>query len=188
MNAVERHRKNKSFALSVPKWHWSSLIVTIGNMGYLPKYEWSHWGSLSMSILPPLALVLLGGHVSVLPTVIAIILSCALANHALHHIAARGVESDHDASAIVIDEVAGSSVAMLAVPIMLPLLGWEPTLHNGLVCALFVGWVFRFFDIYKPFPANVFDTVWHHPFAVMADDLVAGFYAALVGVAFAIAV
>lgn len=186
MNAVKQRRRHKAMGLSIARGHWSSLVATVLNMGYLPKYEWSHWGSLSISILTPLALVLVDGHVSPLPTLLVLILSCALGNHALHYIHDHGVADDHDASAIVIDEVAGSAVAMLAVPAMLPLLGWEPTLANGLLCALLVGWVFRFFDIMKPFPAEQFDTLWHHPFAVMADDLVAGFYAALVGVAFAL--
>lgn len=188
MNAVEHRRASKARHLSVPFHHWSSLVCTVGGMGYLPKYEWGHIGTMLAGLATPLLLVLVGGQESVLPSILLVILSCALGNHALHYIHHHGVDADHDSSAIVADEVAGSATAMLAVPAMLPLLGWEPTLANGLLCAFFIGWLFRLFDIMKPFPANHFDTVWHHPFSVMADDVVAGFYAALVGIVFAILV
>jgi phosphatidylglycerophosphatase A len=40
--------------------------------------------------------------------------------------------------------------------------------------------LFRLFDIVKPPPAGLIDREWHHGFGVMADDLVAAFYALLV--------
>ncbi|HEX5865609.1 MAG TPA: phosphatidylglycerophosphatase A, partial [Casimicrobiaceae bacterium] len=40
--------------------------------------------------------------------------------------------------------------------------------------------LFRLFDIFKPPPARLIDREWHHGFGVMADDVVAGFYALLV--------
>jgi len=40
--------------------------------------------------------------------------------------------------------------------------------------------LFRFFDIVKPPPANFIDRHWHGGFGVMADDIVAAFYALLV--------
>jgi len=40
--------------------------------------------------------------------------------------------------------------------------------------------LFRLFDIAKPPPANIIDREWHNGFGVMADDMVAAFYALLV--------
>jgi phosphatidylglycerophosphatase A len=40
--------------------------------------------------------------------------------------------------------------------------------------------LFRVFDVIKPPPARFIDREWHHGFGVMADDVVAAFYALLV--------
>ena len=70
-----------------------------------------------------------------------------------------------DPGLIVIDEVAGMMVSVALVPRTVPVL----------VCAFFL---FRLFDIWKPFPAR--DSQWLPGGAgVMVDDLIAGFYALL---------
>ena len=71
-----------------------------------------------------------------------------------------------DHSGIVWDEV----VAFLLV---LFFVGAEP-LRQAFAFALF-----RFFDIVKPPPARLIDREWHSGFGVMADDIVAAFYALL---------
>lgn len=71
-----------------------------------------------------------------------------------------------DPRAIVIDEVAGMTLAVLPFPPT-----W-PVLATGFV-------LFRIFDIWKPFPANDAQRL-PGGLGVMADDLVAGFYALLV--------
>ncbi|HXG16926.1 MAG TPA: phosphatidylglycerophosphatase A [Calidithermus sp.] len=68
-----------------------------------------------------------------------------------------------DPGAIVIDEVAGMTLAVLGVPIT-PL-----TLAVGFL-------LFRLFDIVKPPPARAVQR-WPGGPGVMADDLVAGLYA-----------
>jgi len=40
--------------------------------------------------------------------------------------------------------------------------------------------LFRLVDIVKPPPANIIDREWHNGFGVMADDIVAAFYAVIV--------
>jgi phosphatidylglycerophosphatase A len=72
-----------------------------------------------------------------------------------------------DHQAIVCDEV----VAFLLV---LFFVGADP-LRQAFAFVLF-----RVFDIVKPPPAGFIDRQWHHGFGVMADDLVAAFYALLV--------
>jgi phosphatidylglycerophosphatase A len=72
-----------------------------------------------------------------------------------------------DHGAIVWDEI----VAFLVV---LFFAGADPV-HQAFAFLLF-----RLFDIAKPPPANMIDREWHNGFGVMADDMVAAFYALLV--------
>jgi len=68
-----------------------------------------------------------------------------------------------DPGAIVVDEVAGMMLSVLAVPLTLPV--------------LIVGFLlFRVFDVVKPFPANVSQRL-RGGVGVMVDDLIAGLYA-----------
>jgi phosphatidylglycerophosphatase A len=72
-----------------------------------------------------------------------------------------------DHGAIVWDEVAAFLLVLFFV-------GPEP-LRQALAFLLF-----RVFDVVKPPPAGLIDREWHHGFGVMADDVVAAFYALLV--------
>ncbi|HET7754943.1 MAG TPA: phosphatidylglycerophosphatase A [Anaeromyxobacteraceae bacterium] len=69
-----------------------------------------------------------------------------------------------DASPIVIDEVAGYLVTMAVVPWSWP-------------AAILGFFLFRFFDIAKPWPASWFDRQ-KNPFGVVMDDVAAGVWAA----------
>ena len=68
-----------------------------------------------------------------------------------------------DPGLIVIDEVAGMMVAVLLLP----------RTPSVLVCAFFL---FRLFDIWKPFPAREAQAL-RGGFGVVVDDLIAGVYA-----------
>jgi phosphatidylglycerophosphatase A len=72
-----------------------------------------------------------------------------------------------DHGAIVCDEIAAFLLVLFFV-------GDNP-LRQAFAFVLF-----RAFDILKPPPARVIDREWRHGFGVMADDLVAAFYALLV--------
>jgi phosphatidylglycerophosphatase A len=75
-----------------------------------------------------------------------------------------------DPGAIVVDEVAGMMLSVLAVP-----------LTAAVLVVAFL--LFRVFDVVKPFPANIAQRL-RGGVGVMADDLIAGLYAlALVGLA-----
>ena len=93
--------------------------------------------------------------------------------------AASHVERLHaakDPQKVVIDEVAGQFIALIAVPLSLH--PWWTIILAFLL--------FRFFDIVKPYPARKFEDL-HGGLGIMADDLVAGVYAAI-GVAAAVIV
>jgi len=78
----------------------------------------------------------------------------------------------HDAHPIVLDEVAGMMVTMIAVPAI----GHGDPPYGIALLAGFL--LFRVFDIWKPWPA---DRVQALPgaFGIVTDDLVAGLYANL---------
>jgi phosphatidylglycerophosphatase A len=72
-----------------------------------------------------------------------------------------------DHGAIVWDEVAAFLLVLFFV-------GVDPLRQA------FAFLLFRVFDVVKPPPAGFVDREWHHGFGVMADDVVAAFYALLV--------
>jgi phosphatidylglycerophosphatase A len=74
---------------------------------------------------------------------------------------------EHDPSSIVVDEVAGMLVAMLAAP---PGLGWT--------LLFFV--LFRVMDVWKPFPIHRLQDL-PGGWGIVVDDLLAGVYAGLLG-------
>jgi phosphatidylglycerophosphatase A len=74
-----------------------------------------------------------------------------------------------DPGIVVVDEVAGQMIALLPVSIF--------GLGRMWIIVSFI--LFRAFDIFKPYPARRFEAL-PGGLGIMADDLVAGFYAAVV--------
>lgn len=70
-------------------------------------------------------------------------------------------KGDHDLSEIVIDEVAGYMIAMTLLPMT-----WQALTLSFLI--------FRFFDIFKPFPIGWLDRKINGGLGVMVDDIAAG--------------
>jgi phosphatidylglycerophosphatase A len=91
------------------------------------------------------------------------VLLCCIAFGICHH--AGKVLGEADSSIIVLDEMVGQLIALTFVG----------SLETYFICFL----LFRFFDIWKPFPANFFDKNWKNGFGVTLDDAVAGTYALL---------
>ncbi|VAW70545.1 Phosphatidylglycerophosphatase A [hydrothermal vent metagenome] len=69
----------------------------------------------------------------------------------------------HDHSGIVIDEIAGYLITMIAVPF-----------HWKWIILGFI--LFRFFDILKPWPISWLDKRVDGGFGIMVDDLLAGLF------------
>ena len=79
-----------------------------------------------------------------------------------------------DPQEIVIDEVVGQMIPLIAIPIyetLYPL----PQIYYCFFCFLF----FRFFDIFKPYPVNYVDNNVEGPLGIMLDDILAGIYSVL---------
>lgn len=70
-----------------------------------------------------------------------------------------------DPGPVVIDEVLGQLITLAFIPV-----GW-----SGAAAGFFL---FRIYDVIKPYPANRLEAV-HGGFGVMADDAMAGVYANL---------
>lgn len=75
-----------------------------------------------------------------------------------------------DPGKVVVDEVAGQMIAMLPLTLFA-----SPLPKLGIIVSFTL---FRLFDIFKPYPARRFEKL-RSGFGIMADDLMAGLYAAV---------
>jgi len=138
-------------------WSPAALIGTWFGTGLLPKAPGT-WGSLAAL---PIAWVLSArfGHWAV------IIVAAILFGVGLWAVKAYlAYTSDNDPGAIVIDEVAGQILAVAPA-------GLDP-LGFGLGFILF-----RFFDIFKPWPIKAIERGLGGALGIMADDIAAAIYA-----------
>jgi len=132
------------------------LCATWGGTGFSPFAS----GTVGTLAAIPLYLVLVRLPLPLyLLTVLAFTLfACWISGHA------EDVFGEKDSGKIVIDEVAGYLVTMIAVP-----LSWQSVLAGFLF--------FRLFDIVKPQPARWFDRSLKNGYGVVLDDIAAGIYA-----------
>ena len=83
--------------------------------------------------------------------------------------------SSDDPQEIVIDEVVGQLLPLVAIPIyeiLYPL----PIMYYCVLAFLF----FRLFDIWKPYPINYVDNNVKGSLGIMLDDILAGIYSTIV--------
>ena len=135
------------------------FIATGCYSGYLPKAPGT-WGSLVGLLLFFLL------HTLSLEIYLAVIAGIFV----IGTFAAGEAEKimDHqDPGLVVIDEIVGMLITMIAVPAT-PL-------------AMVLGFLlFRIFDILKPFPVNFFDQRFHGGLGIMLDDVMAGIYSLII--------
>lgn len=159
-----------------------ALAIATCGVGYLPLAPGT-WGSL----------VGIGLYVLIRGSFMALLWSLALRNRLnLLHIAyalvalellvifgitlagtwassrVERLDGKKDPQKVVIDEVAGQLIALVAMPMDVDT-WWT-------IIVAFV--LFRFFDIVKPFPARKLESL-EGGLGVMGDDLIAGVYAAM---------
>lgn len=145
------------------------LVATVCGIGYL-KPAPGTWGSLAALPLT-WALHQLGGFPLVLGVLAVVTLAGYWAADRMILQTQRG-----DPSEVVIDEVAGQMLALLALS--------YPAWSMGVdISRLWPGWIaafvlFRLFDIWKPGPVGWADRK-GGAVGVMLDDLIAGLFAAL---------
>ena len=135
------------------------LIATGCYSGYLPKAPGT-WGSLVGLLFFFLI------HTLSLPVYIAVVAGIFIVGSFAAGEAEK-ILDNRDPGAVVIDEIVGMLVTMIAVP--------ATALNMALGFILF-----RIFDIVKPFPVNLFDKRFHGGLGIMLDDVVAGIYSLLI--------
>ena len=133
-------------------------IATLWFIGYLPVAPGT-FGSLFAFALFVLLKPSLSAHFILLAliTVVAII-SSHIAEILLH---------ERDSGHIVIDEVCGYFVSVLFLPMSM-----------GYAVAAF--FLFRFFDILKPFPIRQIESAMKGGIGIVTDDILAGIYTNLI--------
>lgn len=153
--ASRAHRR-----LGLPFRHPAVLLATWFGAGLLPITPGS-WGALAALPLAWAIRVLWGAPGLAVAAAIVFAIGCWAAASV---VAASGIE---DPGAVVIDEVAGQWLVLLAAPF--DVRAWA-----------FAFLLFRVFDISKPWPVGWADRHVHGGFGVMLDDVFAAGYAALV--------
>ena len=88
-----------------------------------------------------------------------------------------------DPGEIVIDEFLGQSIPIYLYEISH---GTTKESDDAIIYYLLFFFLFRYFDIAKPFPVNFFDKNFKNSFGVIMDDIFAGIYVVLTVVCFMI--
>ena len=92
-------------------------------------------------------------------------------------------KENKDPKEVVIDEVIGQSIPIYLYEISH---GSTKNPQEAILFYLYIFILFRFFDIKKPFPVNIFDKKFKNTFGLIFDDIVAGFYVVLTLIIFMI--
>ena len=138
------------------------VLATVGGVGYAPVASGTVGSLVVLPFLPALAAL------RVWSPAVALALVAGLTIVAVWSAGrAEEILGGHDHSCIVVDEVAGLAVAGLFLP-------------GTWLAAVVAFFVFRLFDVVKPFPAALIDARVEGGLGVVGDDLVAGAYAGLV--------
>jgi phosphatidylglycerophosphatase A len=139
---------------------WATLIATFFGAGHL-KPGPGTWGSLATVMVWALASLRIPVADRAWATIIAAAVVTGIGIPAATLVARAA--STKDPQFVVIDEVAGQLVTLIAVP-----LAWKTFLAGFIL--------FRVFDIWKPFPIRRLERL-PEGTGIMVDDLGAGFYA-----------
>lgn len=131
----------------------SELISTWFWVGKLPRAPGT-WGTLAA--VPIVYILSLTGSVAYMVATLVFVFVGVFAADIYEKSLGQ-----HDSSEIVIDEVVGYLIAMTWLPMT-----WQSVLLGFLI--------FRFFDIFKPFPISWLDQKINGGLGVMIDDIAAG--------------
>jgi len=140
-----------------------TIIATWFGVGLLRRAPGT-WGTLAALPVGFVA-VWLGGPIFLALVAIAIMVAGIWASERV--VARIDREVHHDLPIIVVDEVAGMLIALIPA-------GFSPTLW------LLAFLLFRFFDIWKPWPIRPIDRHVKGGLGIMIDDIVAGLIAAAI--------
>ena len=144
------------------------LFLTLLNIGKI-KYAPGTFASLITCLLFLLLINLLNITILFFFTLIILLYSFVAINTSFESF------DSNDPQEIVIDEVVGQMLPLLALPIY-ETLYIAPIEYYCLTAFL----LFRLFDIWKPFPISYVDNNTEGALGIMLDDILAGFYTIIV--------
>ena len=144
------------------------LFLTLLNIGNV-KYAPGTFASLFTCILFLLLINVFNISIVLFLTVLIFLYSFIAINKS-----ADSFDTE-DSKEIVIDEVVGQMLPLLAIPIYETLFIAPKEFY---CVAAFV--TFRLFDIWKPFPINYVDNNIEGALGIMLDDILAGIYATII--------
>jgi phosphatidylglycerophosphatase A len=158
----------------------SIFLATACGLGYLPKAPGT-WGSLGGVLVAAALFVAVGQPRSYLPAAAGVTVIVAFVGVWVSGRAAQFWKRE-DPQQVVIDEVSGQHLTLLlgcALPVSrhtIPAAAYSVLNWKYLLLGFIL---FRVFDIWKPFPARQAEGL-PGGWGIMADDWIAGVYAALV--------
>ena len=155
--------RNSTNVAPTPAPRWATLVATFFGAGRLRPGPGT-WGSLAAMLLWWLLASHLPDSLHV-PVILALIVASAAIGIPAATLEARGC-GEKDPSHVVIDEVAGQLVTLIACPIL-----WKPLLAGFIL--------FRAFDIVKPPPIRRLEKL-PEGMGIVVDDLGAGVYGLIV--------
>jgi phosphatidylglycerophosphatase A len=141
---------------------YAALAIATFGVGYLPLIPGTFGSMVGVAIF--LLLVHWPLQLVFIPVIVALGVWAASR--------AEKLLGKKDPGKVVVDEVAGQMISLLPLPFFAPDGPW-------LVWVIVSFNLFRLFDIFKPYPARRFEAL-HGGIGIMADDVVAGIYGAIV--------
>jgi len=150
---------------------FNSLFVTMFGLGKL-KFIPGTFGSLATVFLLYLLFHVfnISSNIVLLGLVIVFIYSfSAVASHIKN-------SKNKDPGEIIIDEFIGQSIPLYLYEISH---GTEKSPNEAIIFYGICFVLFRYFDIFKPFPVSFFDKNFKNSFGVIMDDVCAGLYVVL---------
>ena len=156
----------------------NTLFVTMFGLGKIPKIPGTFGSLATIIILYFLFHILnLSSNLILISLIIIFIFSfLAVAAHIKDN-------ENKDPKEVIIDEFIGQSIPIYLYEISH---GTSKVSGEAALFYLYIFLLFRYFDITKPFPANLFDKSFKNCFGVILDDIIAGLYVVLTLIIFMI--
>ena len=143
--------------------NFTKLWVSIFFVGYI-KYAPGTFGSLVSLIIMYVLIDIL--ELSLIILIIIFFILFFISNYLINYFSS--ITKSHDSKHIVIDELLGLFLIFLFYDFVF--------IYNDITTYLLIFLLFRFFDIFKFFPANYFDKRYKNGYGVIFDDIIAGLY------------
>ena len=144
----------------------TKLFLSVFFVGYI-NFAPGTWGSLASIPIMFLLFKFLSIPSSILILIFIILFFISI--FSINYFSA--FDNSHDSKHIVIDELLGVFTIFLFYDFIY--------IYNDTVTLILIFSIFRFFDIFKIFPANYIDKNFKNGLGVILDDIIAGIYTVL---------